>query len=354
MNFMGKKGDLTSTQIIIMVLAVVGFGIVLVALFLIGFRTASEKDICKLSVLTRASSPVEAAQSLVPLKCRTTKTCLTVDGSSKCYEQYGHDEDVQVIRLSGSDFDKANQISEISANAMYDCWDMMGQGKLDLFATPVTSIGAGAAESTCVICSRVAVDKSVPSSVLVLVNIQEYMKTYQVPGKSLTYLETFTDRGVSSYPKVETALFYNTSKEINDVPTRIQANITANQLAFVFMQIKSQKWTDVLNNVLGAGVATTATSFMMPVAGRAIAGVAGAATKAIILTPVGRTLAVAATGVALGVSYYNTELSQANAAMYCGGFTSKDKAAAGCSVVQAINYNANDINALCADIQSYE
>ncbi|MEM4259170.1 MAG: hypothetical protein QXS38_00185 [Candidatus Pacearchaeota archaeon] len=349
-----KKGDLTSTQIIIIVLAIIGFGIVLVALFLIGFESSSDKDICKLSVLTRASSPVEAAQSLVPLKCRTSKICLTADASSKCFEQYGRDDDVQVIRLSGNEYVMANKISEISANAMYDCWDMMGQGKLNLFANIATSIGADVVKSTCVICSRVAVDKSVGSDVLSHVDIQGYMKNNQIPGKSMTYLEAFTDRGVSSYANVKDDVFKNPAAKVEGENVQIQANPQQNQIAFVFMQIKSEKWSDVLNNLLGAGVAGTATTFMMPIGGRVVAGVAGGATKAIILSPVGKALAVSGVLAAAGYSYYNSEQSQANAAMYCGPFTGKDKDAQGCSVVQAVNYNANDINTICADIQSYE
>jgi hypothetical protein len=157
---MNKKGDLTSTELITLVIVVLSMIILLIFLWLWFYGFSEQKDICKLSVLTRATTPDMVAQGL-PLKCKSTKICLTNDGGSKCDEQLAGEEGVEVIVLRGSPAEKRTQIEEVSANAMYDCWDMMGQGKLDLFGTTKSVFGLEQVKSSCVICSRVAIDKSV-------------------------------------------------------------------------------------------------------------------------------------------------------------------------------------------------
>ena len=74
---MKKRGAVTPDEIVLTILAIVGFVIVmLVLLTVFDLEETSEDEICKLSVLTRATVPAEAPQ-LVPLKCTTKKTCLT-------------------------------------------------------------------------------------------------------------------------------------------------------------------------------------------------------------------------------------------------------------------------------------
>ena len=282
---MEKKGELTSAQIITIVIAIMGFLIVLIALYLIfggGFQT--DEDVCKLSVLTRATAP-GAAQNLIPLKCRTSKICITNDSSGKCSEQFAGESNVQVIKLSGGITDKRKKIEEVSANAMYDCWSMMGEGKLDLFGSATTDFGLGKVTSSCVICSRVAIDKSVGNNVLFIdgdaakgsaIDITDYMKRTQIPGQSLTYLQAFTDRGVSSYAKVEPSM--TSTLLTTDISTSTKAN---NEIAFVFMQIKSKEVTEVLKNMALAGGTVAGGTFMSPaggvasMAGRAVIGVVG-------------------------------------------------------------------------------
>src|SRR3989344_489418 len=117
---MNTKGELTSTQIIMLLFAIVGFGIVVAFLFLAELGGYSEDDICKLSVLARATAP-SAIQGGVPLKCSTKKICLKEGFLGEgCKEQFAGEKDVEYIRLKGSDEDKKRQIEEVSANAMYD------------------------------------------------------------------------------------------------------------------------------------------------------------------------------------------------------------------------------------------
>ena len=343
-----KRGQLTSTQIIMIVLAILGFVILMIFLVGIGFEEFSEKEICHLSVITRATTQsVVEGQLLVPLKCTTEKICLT-DGSGKCEKQFAGEKNVIVIKLKGSVEEKRRKIEEVSANAMYDCWSMMGQGKLDLFTNIKTAYGLAAAESTCIICSRVAIDEEVDSKILYEnekkgVNINKYLKENQVPGSSLTYLQTFTDRGINAFAKFDETDF---NENVPEGEFKIDGGVEEvnRELAFVFFQIKSISIGNVLKKMGKAGGTMAGAVFMTPILGK-FAG-------KLLLTPAGAVLAiVGVTGIG-GYGAYNAYQGQLVSAGYCGNFTTTDeKAKEGCSLVQGVNYNFKDINKICGRIE---
>jgi hypothetical protein len=376
---MDKKGELTSSEIITLVIVVLSALVLLFFLWLWFYGFTEQTDICKLSVLTRATTP-DVLQRTLPLKCKSTKICLTDDGSSKCDEQFLGEEGVDVITLKGTSPQKRTQIEEVSANAMYDCWNMMGQGKLDLFGEAATPFGLIQVKSSCVICSRVAIDKSVvyadyknkiptnyknilyasdggvvtldaDKNPIPLVDINTYMRTHQVPGSSLTYLQTFTDKGVSSFSKVET------SQESEIAAAEARANLDGKtvqaegrstkypQMAFVFMQVKSVEMKQVATNLIEAGATMAGLTFMTPIIGKGATWAAKTAivcTKGLILIPV-----AAAAGAVVGYGMWNAHQGQVAAAGYCGAFTSSDASSKGCSLVQGVDYNVKTINALC-------
>jgi len=403
---MNKKGDLTSTQIITLVIAIIGFGIVLIALFLVNLGDYTAEETCHLSVLTRATAP-SALQGAVPLKCVAKKICLGNSASSGCEAQFAGEQNVEYVKLKGTKDEMRRQIEEVSANAMYDCWKMMGEGKLDIFGSYAKEAGITAIGTTCVICSRVAVDNGVNKTILTEferdsngsivndsngnpktiggVDINNYMATHQVPGSSLTYLQTFTDRGVSSYASVSggfNAEDYNKKIEqgvadsgswVTDILTKVKvlsnpmaddsarvddlqekgalSGNSNNQMAFVFMQIKSETIGDVLANQVVYG-STAAAGVSMTPAGK-VFGVG----KAIIgYLPYGKAIMTIGAGgaavTAIGYGAYNAYQGQLTAARHCGELETNDAAATkGCSMVQGLNYTFRDINALCASIQ---
>ena len=408
---MNKKGDLTSTQIITLVIAIIGFGIVLIALFLVNLGGYTAEETCHLSVLTRATAP-SALQGAVPLKCVAKKICLGNSASSGCEAQFAGEQNVEYVKLKGTKDEMRRQIEEVSANAMYDCWKMMGEGKLDIFGSYAKEAGITAIGTTCVICSRVAVDNGVNKTILTEferdsngsivndsngnpktiggVDINNYMATHQVPGSSLTYLQTFTDRGVSSYASVSGGFnaedynkkidenvakdltvwdkFLKVLDKVNPFNSSNPDPLTAdsarvdkevgtlsgnsnNQMAFVFMQIKSETIGDVLANQVVYG-STAAAGVSMTPAGK-VFGVG----KAIIgYLPYGKAIMTIGAGgaavTAIGYGAYNAYQGQLTAARHCGELETNDAAATkGCSMVQGLNYNFRDINTLCASIQ---
>ncbi len=337
---MSKKGIASvMTMVTTIILALAGFAVLL--FFVIDVfddQGQTERDLCEASIITRATV-ADAAQQAIPLQCTVEKICLTPTGDRDDCPQFAGEEDVQVIRLTGSLAEQRQTIVEESAKKMFDCWKMMGEGKLDIFGKAYTSFGISSLEApTCVICSRVALGRSVNETLDAEIGpaFDAYLATTKPPESSLTYLELFTDRQFQNYPGV-TLQNYSGDKLDGDLSYRG----TARQVAFVFNQIKSVDYSTALQNY-GLGVAAVGgTAFMLP----GSAKVAGA----IVSNPYALTGAVLVVGGGAVYATHNAYLGQSAAAGYCGGFTSTatEEAKAGCSTVQAVPYTVSNVNALC-------
>jgi len=344
---MNRRGDGTiSQQFVLAVTSIAGFVVVIIMLgTYFGTDTSSlqERELCRLGVLTRATTP-DVLQANVPLKCTTEKICFTTKAFGKC-EQFAGEENVRRVKLPGDVDAAARVIEKESANAMYDCWTMMGQGKLDLFAKASESLVGSSGEPTCVVCSRLALAQDVVDSpemknLGATINMDRYLEDTQIPGQSITYLQAFTDLGARSFGSAS-----DIAKLQQNIPKK-EVNIRGtsdNQIAFIFSQVKTQEISKVMNNL---GLAATGASFVLP---SKILGLLYAGPQALVTVPV---TAVAVGGVAL-----NAYQGQQASAGYCGKFTSADVTSSGqeppgCSLVRAVNYNIQDLNTFCpASIQ---
>lgn len=362
MSAIGKKGEVSSYQIVVLVLAVIGFVIILAVIYGIYENKYSDKEICHLSVWGRATSP-GIASGYIPLKCSASKVCIT-DPSEKewgeCESRFGPDSGAQVIKLSGDARAKAQKIEEISANAMYDCWDMMGRGKLSLFTTNMNAIGYSPVESSCVVCSRVAVDESVRAEdmkdkngevtkqgVLDKVDINKYLQENLVPGSSLTYSQAF---GTSSrtFAKAEDGLFSDVKVE-DKATGSLESNKDHREIAFVFMQIDTIKEFEAIKNQLGVAGTAAAFTFSTPI----VRGTAWSVVTAGAKNPYAWLALVIAGVGSMGYGEYTAAQGREMAAGpgYCGSFTSQVDAKQGCSVVKALDWDASSINYLCKNIE---
>ena len=128
---MNRKGEVTSTQIVTLAIAIIGFIVVLILLWSLEFESYSDEEICRLSILSRATGGGTLG-GLVPLKCTTKKICITANG--KCEQFAGEKEgDIIKVKVGNGPIKDAEIIAKANADAMYDCWTMMGEGNLDLF-----------------------------------------------------------------------------------------------------------------------------------------------------------------------------------------------------------------------------
>lgn len=355
---LSKKGALVVYVLIPLLLALAGFIIVLYFLGMLDFSGYAEDEICELSILTRATAPA-AAQNFVPLKCTTKKICLTKKLFGECSDFAG-EKDVERVRLPNKAEDAARKIEEVNANAKYDCWKRTKQGKLDLTGNFWTELGLSQGQSTCIICSRIAIDKDSFSGeelaeTLKQVNINNYMETHNVPGSEKTYVQIFTNSGASRLTAVEesdtamkTALGNNFEENKKSLPNGEYIKENYEKLekgdlerAYVFSQVKQPSLSGAFEGLGNIGMSLALGAGMTPVISRV-------AFHPYVLIP---GLVVAA-GVA-GYATYNNYVGSEAVGMYCGKFQSSvvDKDQEGCSLVQGIPYDVKYVNSICQNVQ---
>lgn len=402
---MNKEGEITSFEIVLIVIAIAGFAIILVVMYNVFMVQDVDEETCRLSVLSRATLAAGGAatgtvQNYIPLKCSSQKICFVDDTSGgsgtksdNCMINFGRDKGMQIISLKGTNDEKRRTIESTIADSMYRCWSMLGEGKLDFAGGGAVNYGFAQAKSRCLVCSRIAMDKSVNPNVLFelkrvsgstgaetqKLDIIDYMRREKVPGTDLTYLQAFTDKSVKSYANIKATSgdFGNTqvindyinkwnmiiqssadSKEFENKFKIIQeeykkSSIYNSEIAILFSQIKAKSIGEVWTNLGNAGATIAAGTF---VTAFKFGGVKGVVTlgKA-IFSPIGGLIAEVAIAGTLLTSEYNAVMSQNFAAGYCGPFANPkatvgaryDEAAQGCSVVQMINYNFKQLNMAC-------
>ncbi len=351
-----KRGDLLSPAVIIgLIVVIASFAIILSLLFRLDLIGQSDDEICRLSVLSRASV-WESTQGLLPLKCSTKKICLGL--GDEC-SQFVGEENVKTIKLpKGNDASStskaARMIEKTSAESMYNCWDLMGQGKLDLFsgsdASDLTStildvgsglFGVSGAKPVCFICSRIALSEELEKrrDILSKVDMARYLATEKpTPESKKTYLQLFTDEQVRSYPGEIVELVNSGSETVSD------------EIAYVFMQVlaKGEPLDEAVRTGTNTGILVGGSLFLGPV---------GRFTNFLglgVLFKVGTTAVVS--GLAGGFAYYQTGKNQDFAVQHCGQFASGEtengKLRKGCSIVKPVDYNdVNTINQLCYRIE---
>ncbi|MEK6894616.1 MAG: hypothetical protein AABX10_04085 [Nanoarchaeota archaeon] len=368
---MKRKGELTSTQVITIILAIIGFVLVGLGLYTI-FEDDSltNRDLCRLSILSRATVP-SAGQQFVPLNCQTEKVCITVDdgailgfgGKDTSCKQFAGEKNIRTVEVKVSQNalvnDKAvDTIQREVANAMYDCWIMTGQGKLDIFppgdgtSTPATEflkqLTAGVdlnvvpVKPSCVVCSRVAFSDALYESdkefkFLKYIDFNRFLESQQpVPGTEKSYTSIFTGEEGTGYGSIAE------SESTGTKPIGYSVT-SSNQIAVVFAQIKvsgetesSAFWNAMITGGIAGGIAAISSPgsvLPLPVGILKVLGVGAVAT----------TLAYSAEA--------NTNANHALSATTCKQFESTMAGQKGCSLVRLMSWDAKNVNSLCYNIE---
>ncbi|MFQ5531713.1 MAG: hypothetical protein ACE5ES_03805, partial [Candidatus Nanoarchaeia archaeon] len=175
-----KKGALTQQQLISIILLVVGFSIVLFAFPKILFSGTIDREVCHESVILRATAgeigPLDVATDTVPLKCKTRDICLTSKffGKGECRDEFG-EKGYDTVRIRGDEKDQETLVKQTIAREMADCWAMMGQGKIQVFAKEL--LGLPSTSSKGVICSKFAFDNTIKEELNEVSGLEEYLFT---------------------------------------------------------------------------------------------------------------------------------------------------------------------------------
>jgi len=113
-----KKGELTTQQIVTLIILIASFAVILYFIFNMGIGQEQDKELCHNSVLMRDNAliPDEAA----PLNCKRQYVCISADKTCESMT----DPVLHKVK------DK-NETFEVLAQELADCWWMFGEGKVN-------------------------------------------------------------------------------------------------------------------------------------------------------------------------------------------------------------------------------
>lgn len=118
----GQKGELTTKQLVTIIILIVSFIIILFLVFRLNLGETTNKEICRNSVILAGKSPFAKN-----LDCKTNYLCIFGGGNCKVITATPTYE----IDLSNA----KNEIMKAIADEMSDCWWQFGEGKVN-YGTP--------------------------------------------------------------------------------------------------------------------------------------------------------------------------------------------------------------------------
>lgn len=131
-----KRGELTTQQIVMLIILIVGFVIILFLLFRLNLGRTTDKEICHNSVVLKGRTKIAG-----PLNCKTNYLCIS--SGDKCEG---------ITPTTTVDVDSKEDIMKAIADEMSDCWWMFGEGEIDY-----KEVG----KYHCAICSIVKFDQKI-------------------------------------------------------------------------------------------------------------------------------------------------------------------------------------------------
>jgi hypothetical protein len=231
---MNKRGELTSKQLITIIILIISFAIIIIFFVSLNLRQTVDKEACRNSVILRGSLPLGA--DTVQLKCKTQNVCLSM----------GEDCDVTRKDLITIDVENENELTKEMVNLLWDCWWMMGEGKVDYM-----SAGLGRSEPYCSICSKVYFDEKIQekyneSGGIPYSLIYNYMQRNKVPEREESFL--FSIYKVNSMDSIRQDLLVDSGYDI------YQYKLDPEKEQVVTTAIVKEGWAEGLIS----GVATSA------------------------------------------------------------------------------------------------
>jgi len=175
-----KRAELTTRQIVLLVILVTSFAIILFFIFRLNLQQESVKEICHNSVVLRGNAALPTAKQTIPLNCRQAYVCVTQDGTCERMSSY----DYRIVVKDKDEFYSA------MAEELADCWWTYGEGKVDYVGKDALS-----RNNYCSLCSQLRFDDSIKEKIFPSgkVDKDDFYKNYlakeKMPGKDITYAQ---------------------------------------------------------------------------------------------------------------------------------------------------------------------
>jgi len=224
-------------------------------------RKTVDTEACRNSVILRGSLPLGA--DTVQLKCKTQDVCLSM----------GEDCDITREDLVTIDVKDEAELTKEMVNLLWDCWWMMGEGKVDYI-----SASLGSSEPYCSICSKVYFDDKIQDKYkeqggISYSLIYNYMQRVKVPERDESFL--FSIYGVNSLESIRQDLLVQSGYDIYQYkldPGQEQVVVTAivkdgwkaglvSSLAIVGVSAVLAPFTFGWSTVIGGAVLGSAVGF---------------------------------------------------------------------------------------------
>ncbi len=190
-----KRGELTSQQIVTIVILIVSFVIILAFIVSLNLKAEVNKESCRNSVILRGS----ALGKSTSLQCKTQEVCIS--GGEEC-NNLG--KDAVTIKAETKE-ELFNELSDL----LYDCWYQMGEGKIDYAPT-----GFGFEENYCAICNTIKFDEKIKGNEeLRTIKAEEfyrYLQAKKIPNEDKSYLNYLY--GVNSLDAVRESILQKTTE----------------------------------------------------------------------------------------------------------------------------------------------
>jgi len=142
-NKFNKKGEMTTQQIVVLIILIVSFAILLFFLVRLGFGNETQKEVCHNSVVTRGSAIVPT--EVTPLDCQRQYVCITADNNC----------DAPLTNPVKKKVKSKEEFYNVLAMELTDCWWMFGEGKVNYVGKDLTE------NLYCSLCSQIAFDSSI-------------------------------------------------------------------------------------------------------------------------------------------------------------------------------------------------
>jgi hypothetical protein len=161
-----RKAELTTKQLVMIIILIASFIIVLFLLFRLNLGETTNKEVCHNSVVLKGRLPLGG-----PLDCRTNYLCISGDGD--CGE-------IPTTSTIEVDPNNKNETMKVLADEMSDCWWMFGEGKIR-YTGGVSSTGVH-----CALCSVIEFS-GISADSISYQEFYEYLRTTP-KSESQTYL----------------------------------------------------------------------------------------------------------------------------------------------------------------------
>jgi hypothetical protein len=397
-----KKGEISTSFVIAMIILVMGFVILLIFFYNVGGTGQMDKTVCHQSVIFRATLP-SLVEDYIPLKCQTEKICIVPSnflGTNKANcEEFKGEKGILTVKAKN-----IQQIEKLYAQKIVECLEMMGEGKVSLFNQYIAkNYGLGKVYPSCVICARIAYDKTAFEKMnkeaeetgklkidFSKMDVARYMLEHKMPGKNITYFEYVAGENGKVAIKeklMEGKLVVNEGKdkegevvikinppaedakevesgsvtnkvdvatiklsELNEDELKQQEELQTKENAIIFMQISSPEQAKSLANIVKTIAVGGATSYALApsLTGIAVRAGVGACTKSGVGALVCGGILALVGGAQQSLVAYNRAITSG----YCGDISVGTEARSGCSAVRVINYDVADISSYCSVIES--